>query len=148
MPWLEDFTPGTTFETPAEIVDEAEIVAFAGRYDPQPFHLDREAAEGSLFGGLVASGWHTAALTMGLLVRHVPAPKGGWVGLGVQDMRWGPLRPGDAIRLRVEVVDARVSSGRPDRGVVRLGVRTLNQSDEEVQRYVVSVLVPARPAGS
>ena len=144
MRWLEDFAVGDAFETPPEVVPEADIVAFARRYDPQPFHLDREAGERSVFGGLVASGWHTAALTMGLLVRHSPDVVGGIVGLGVEELRWGPLRPDDAIRVHVEVVSVRRSASRTDRGIVRLRVRTLNQRDEEVQHFVVSTLVLAR----
>jgi acyl dehydratase len=142
--YLEDLQPGFRFVTPEREVTEAEIVAFAREFDPQPFHTDPEAAARSVFGRHVGSGWHTAALTIRLWVDHGPPIAGGTVGLGVEEMRWGPLLPGDRIRVEGEILEVRPSrSGRPH-GVVRLRVRTLNQRDEEVQHMVPSILVPSR----
>lgn len=142
--FLEDFAVGDRFETPdVEVTSEA-IIEFASRYDPQYFHVDPDAATASVFGGHVASGWHTAGLTMRLLIDHGPAVSGGLVGLGAEELRWGPLRGGDRIRVIGEVVDARRSRSGEPRGVVRLRLRTLNQRDEEVQHMVTAILVPAR----
>ena len=145
--WLQDFEIGQTFESPPLRVDADMIREFAARYDPQPFHLDSEAAERSVFGGLVASGWHTAALTMQLFVPYGPQIEGGTIGLSAEELRWSAVRPGDELRLHVEVVEVKPSTSRPDRGIVRLRSRTLNQRDEEAQHMVVSVLVPARTDG-
>jgi acyl dehydratase len=141
---LEDFHPGDRFTTPEREVPEAEIVAFARDWDPQPFHTDPAAGPGSVFGRHVGSGWHTAAITMRLWVDHGPAVDGGLVGLGVEELRWGPLVPGDRLRLEGEVLEVRPSRSGAPRGVVRIRVRTLNQRDEEVQHMVTAILVPAR----
>ena len=141
---LEDFQPGDRFVTPEREVTEAEIVAFAREFDPQPFHTDPDAAAASVFGRLVASGWHTTALTMRLWVDHGPQIAGGMVGLGVEELRWKPLLPGDRIRLEGEILEVRPSRSGALRGVVRMRIRTLNHRDEEVQHMVPSVLVPAR----
>lgn len=147
MRFLEDFSVGERFETPdVEVTSEA-IVAFARSFDPQPFHLDPTAADGSVFGGLTASGWHTAALTMRLWVDHGPAVSGGLVGLGADELRWRPLRPGDRVRLVGEVLEVRPSRSGAPRGVVRLRLRTLSGRDEEVQHMVAAILVPSRGAG-
>lgn len=144
---LDDFSPGDRFTTPEREISEAEIVAFASDWDPQPFHTDPAAGPGSVFGRHVGSGWHTAAITMRLWVDHGPMVAGGTVGLGVDDMRWGPLLPGDRLRLEGEVLEVRPSRSGAPRGVVRLRIRTLNQRDEEVQRMVTTILVPARTPG-
>jgi acyl dehydratase len=141
---LEDLHPGDRFVTPEREVTEAEIVAFAREYDPQPFHTDPGAAAGSVFGRLVASGWHTTALTMRLWVDHGPQIAGGMVGLGVEELRWMPLLPGDRIRLEGEILEVRPSRSGAPRGVVRMRIRTLNHRDEEVQHMVSTILVPAR----
>ena len=141
---LEDFRPGDRFTTPEREVTEAEIVAFARDWDPQPFHTDPAAGPGSVFGRHVGSGWHTAAITMRLWVDHGPMVTGGTVGLGVDEMRWGPLVPGDRLRVEGEVLEVRPSRSGAPRGVVRLRIRTLNQRDEEVQHMVTAILVPAR----
>jgi acyl dehydratase len=143
---LEDFHPGDRFTTPERGVDEAEIVAFARGWDPQPFHTDPAAAAASVFGRHIGSGWHTAAITMRLWVDHGPMVTGGIVGLGVDELRWGPLLPGDRLRLEVEVLEVRPSRSGAPRGVVRLRIRTLNQRDEEAQTMVTSILVPSRRA--
>ena len=141
---LEDFRPGDRFTTPEREISEAEIVAFARDWDPQPFHTDPAAGPRSVFGRHVGSGWHTAAITMRLLVDHGPAVDGGLVGLGVEELRWGQLVPGDRLRLEGEVLEVRPSRSGAPRGVVRIRVRTLNQRDEEVQHMVTAILVPAR----
>jgi acyl dehydratase len=112
--------------------------------DPQPFHTDPAAGPGSVFGRHVGSGWHTAAITMRLWVDHGPMVEGGTVGLGVEDIRWGPLVPGDRLRVEGEILEVRPSRSGAPRGVVRLRLRTLNQRDEVVQHMVTAILVPAR----
>lgn len=146
--WLEDLAVGQVWESPAREVTADEIVAFARDYDPQPFHLDPEAGERSVFGGLVASGWHTSAMTMRLFVDHGPRIAGGLVGLGLEELRWGPLRPGERIRLRCEVLSVRPSRSRPDRGLVRLAWTTLTEDGREVQHGIPTLLVPARGNGA
>jgi acyl dehydratase len=144
-PWfLEDFAVGDRFETPEVEVGAEEIIEFARRFDPQYFHVDPEAAQASVFGGHVASGWHTAALTMRLWIDHGPPVSGGLVGLGAEELRWGPLRAGDRIRAVGEVVEVRPSRSGAPRGVVRMRLRTLNQRDEEVQHMITAILVPSR----
>lgn len=144
--WLEDFEPGQTWTSPAVRMDEADIIEFARRYDPQPFHTDPVAAEGSVFGGLVASGWHTMAIIMRLLVEHGPKPAAGMVGLGVDALRWPiALRPGDEFHLVVEAVDSKRSERRPERGTIRLALSAFNQDGAQVFGGTTTVLVPARP---
>ena len=147
MRFLEDFTAGERFETPDVEVTADAIVAFARDFDPQPFHTDHAAARDSVFGDLAASGWHTAALTMRLWVDHGPAVSGGLIGLGVDDLRWRPLRPGDRIRVSGEVLDVRRSQSGAPRGVVRLRLRTLNDRDVEILHMVSAILVPSRRQG-
>lgn len=142
---FEDFAVGEVFTTPEIEVTTQEIVAFASRYDPQFFHTDPESAHLSVFGEHVASGWHTAALTMRLWHDHSPPVAGGLIGLGVEDLRWGPLRGGDRIHVTGEIVETRPSSSGAPRGVVRVRVRTLSHRDEEVQHMVAAILVPTRP---
>ena len=120
---------------------------FAREFDPQPFHLDRGAADKSVFRGLVASGWHTAAITMRLLVTSDLNLAGGAIGLGVDEMRFPmPVRPGDVLRLELEIVDVRESRSKRDRGTVRLRYATRNQKDEIVFTQTATVLVPKRGA--
>jgi ribose 5-phosphate isomerase B len=142
--WFEDLPEGTAFSTPSVVVDEDAIVGFARRYDPQAFHLDAEAARDMVFGGLVASGWHTTAITMRLFTDHGPRISGGLVGLGVEELRWGPLRPGDGVRVEGEVVGARRSRSARPRGIVRVRLRTLGAEGGEVQHMLAAMLVPAR----
>ena len=147
MRYFEDFAVGDSFETPGVVVSLEAIVEFARDYDPQPAHTDPEAAEDTVFRGLVASGWHTAGLTMRQWVEHGPRVAGGMVGLGVEELRWGALRPGDHIRLRADVVELIPSRSGAPRGVVRVRMVTLNQRDEEVQHMVTAILVPSRASG-
>lgn len=145
--YLEDLTPGRRFTAGPVTITEAEIIAFASRYDPQPFHTDpAAAATHPLFQGLAASGWHTAALTMPLVVEAVGHIAGGIIG-GGGDLQWPrPVRPGDSLSLEIEVLEATPSRSRPDRGSALVRNRTLNQNGEEVQVFTVRIVVPRRPA--
>jgi acyl dehydratase len=143
--YLEDFAPGDRMETPAMDVTAEDVADFARRYDPQPFHLDEAAARASVFAGIAASGWHTAALTMRMMVVGKVAGEGPLLGLGVEDLRWPrPVRPGDRLSAMCEVLEVRRSKGRTDRGVVRLRTTTVNQRGEEVYVMTSSCLVDAR----
>ena len=126
-----------------------EIIAFARQYDPQPFHLDPEAARASAFGRLVASGWHTAAITMRLFITSEFEPPDGWAGAGVDELQWTrPVVPGDVLHLRITLSDLRVSRSKPDRGLVTFRIETLNAADEVVQTLVLKSVVPRRPPPS
>jgi acyl dehydratase len=143
--YLEDFEPGQTWTSASQVVTADEIIEFARRYDPQPFHTDPEAAAKTFFGGLAASGWHTAALTMGLMVRCEFKPANGLIGAGVDDLKWpNPLRPDDEIHVAMEVLEVRRSTSKPDRGIVRIAMRTLNQDGKLMQSGIANVVVPAR----
>jgi len=145
--YLEDLTPGRRFTAGPVTVTEAEIIAFASRYDPQPFHTDPVAArDHALFRGLAASGWHTAALTMRMIVDAMGSIAGGVIG-GGGDLQWPrPTRPGDVLTLDVEVLEATPSRSRPERGSALIRYRTLNQAEEEVQVFTARAVVPRRPA--
>ena len=131
--YFEDYQVGEVLEGGDHLVTRDEIVAFAGRYDPQPFHLDDDAARESIYGGLIASGWMTCSIVMRLLVEHVISPLSGIGSPGVDELRWlRPVRPGDRLRVRVTVTEARRSNSRPDRGIIRLHQEALNQHDEVV----------------
>jgi acyl dehydratase len=146
MRYLEDFEVGQTFGSSTLRVDEEGIKRFAAEFDPQPFHLDDAAARRTLFGGLAASGWHTAALTMRLLVQSDVKPAGGIVGAGFDEFRWPrPVRPGDELRIEAEVLEVRLSKSRPEQGMIKLRTTTLNQRNEPVQISVGNLVVPRRP---
>jgi acyl dehydratase len=145
--YLDDFAVGQTFGSRRMRIDEDRIKSFAAEFDPQPFHLDAEAARKSLFGGLAASGWHTAALTMRLLVESEIKPVGGIVGAGFDEFRWPrPVRPGDELRVESEVLEVRASKSRPEQGIIKVRTTTLNQNGEAVQIFVGNLVVPRRPA--
>jgi acyl dehydratase len=147
MRYLEDFSPGQKFGSGRLRVERDRIKSFAAEFDPQPFHLDEEAARNSLFGGLAASGWHTAALTMRLLVESELKPAGGILGAGFDEFRWPrPVRPGDELHLESEVLEVRASKSRPDQGVIKMKTTTLNQNSDPVQISVGNLIVPRRPA--
>ena len=145
--YLEDFSVGQKFGGAQRVrVDAARIKSFAAEFDPQPFHLDENAANRSIFRGLAASGWHTAAMTMKLLVAGELQPAGGIVGAGFEEFRWPtPVRPGDELRVETEVLEVRPSKSRPDIGVVKIRTTTYNQKNEPVQINVGSLMVPRRP---
>lgn len=145
--YLEDFAVGQVFNTGRLRVDKEQIFAFARQFDPQPFHLDENAARISPFQGLAASGWHTAALTMRLMVDGEFKPAGGILGVGFDELSWPrAVRPGDELYARSEVLDVRPSKSRPDRGLIRVRTTTLNQNDETVMMFTGNLLVPKRPA--
>ena len=143
--YLEDFTVGQTFGSGQLKVDTEQIKAFAAEFDPQPFHLDENAARNSIFRGLAASGWHTAALTMRLLVESEIEPAGGIVGAGFDEFRWPrPVRPGDELHIESEVLEVRASRSRPNQGLIKVRTTTLNQRDEAVQVQIANLIVPRR----
>jgi len=145
--YLEDFTVGQTFGSGQLRVDTEQIKAFAAEFDPQPFHLDENAARDTIFRGLAASGWHTAALTMRLLVESEIEPAGGIVGAGFDEFRWPrPVRPGDELHIESEVLEVRASRSRPHQGLIKVRTTTLNQMDEAVQVQIANLIVPRRQA--
>ena len=144
--YFEDLSVGQRFRSGTYSVDADQIKAFARAWDPQPFHLDEEAAARTVFGGLVASGWHTVAISMRLLVTGELHPANGILGLGVEDLRWlKPVRPGDTLRVESEIVEVRPSMSRPDYGVVKIRHTTTNQEDAPVQVLTSIHLVARRP---
>ena len=144
--YLEDFAVGQIFRSGRLRIDQERIKTFGAEFDPQPFHLDEEAARDTIFGGLAASGWHTAALTMRLLVDSDIKPAGGIVGAGFDEMRWPrPVRPGDELRVESEVLEVRASKSRPGQGLIKVRTTTLNQNDEAVQITVGNLVVKRRP---
>ena len=145
--YLEDFAVGQTYGSGRLHIDKERIKTFAAEFDPQPFHLDEEAARNTIFGSLAASGWHTAALTMRLLVESELKPAGGIVGAGFDEFRWPrPVRPGDELRVESEVLEVRPSKSRPEQGVIKVKTTTLNQNNEAVQISIGNLIVPRRPA--
>lgn len=147
MLYLEDFIVGNIYRNDArETLSATDIKTFAAQYDPQPFHLDEAAAELSFFGGLAASGWHTAALTMRLLIKTLPI-SGGVIGAGFEEFRWPrPTRPGDQLRVEVEVLALKFSQSKPQQGFLKHRVTTFNQDDQPVLIMTGNLLVPRRPA--
>jgi acyl dehydratase len=143
--YLEDFAVGQTFGSSTHRVETERVKTFAAEFDPQPFHLDEEAARASMFGGLAASGWHTAAITMRLLVDCELKPAGGVIGAGFEELRWPrPVRPGDELRVQAEVLDVRPSKSRPEQGLIKVRTTTLNQNGEAVQISVGHLIVRRR----
>jgi acyl dehydratase len=146
--YFEDFKPGDRFESPGITMTESAIIDFAARFDPQPFHTDRVAAEKSIYGGLIASGIHTVAVTFRLLLQ-TGALANNLGSPGFDELRWlRPVRPGDTLRAVGEVVEVRPSASRPDRGTVRFRCTTLNQNDEPVQTVYCNQLLQRRPTQS
>src|SRR5229473_1088794 len=144
--FLEDFAIGQIFRSGRLRIDKERIKTFGAEFDPQPFHLDENAARDTIFGGLTASGWHTAAVTMRLLVESGLKPAGGIVGAGADEFRWPrPVRPGDELRTESEVLEVRPSRSRPDQGLIKVRTTTLNQDDEAVQVIIANLVVPRRP---
>jgi acyl dehydratase len=144
--FFEDFVPGRVFATSTALVSEAEVIAFAASYDPQPFHTDPESGPGSFFGRHVASGWHTVSLTMRLMVEALPI-SGGLVGAGVDAIRWPrPVVPGEELHAQVEVESARPSASRRGIGIVGIKVTTFNQDGDVVQVMHPRIVVPLRDA--
>ena len=146
--YLDDLVPGQSFKGTTRLRMETDrIKAFAAEFDPQPFHLDEQAARASIFQSLAASGWHTAAATMRLLVDSEFQPAGGIVGAGFDELRWPrPVHPGDELRVESEVLEVLPSKSRPEQGLVKVRTTTLNQHDEVVQVSVGNLVVPRRRA--
>lgn len=147
--YLEDFEIGQVFASGRLRVEQDDILRFATEFAPQAFHLDPEVARTTFFGGLAASGWHTAALTMRLLVESNFAPAGGIVGAGFDELIWPrPVHPGDDLRVESEILEVRPSKSRPGQGMIKVRGITLNQNDQPVQRFVGNLVVRERPKGS
>ena len=145
--YLEDFATGQVYRSNRLQVDRGQILAFASQFDPQPYHLDEELARKSVFKGLAATGWHTAAVTMRLLVESDFQPADGILGVGLEELSWPrPVRPGDELRVESEVLEVRPSKVRTDRGVIRVRTTTFNQNGQPVQIFTGNLLVPRRPA--
>lgn len=144
--YLEDMTVGQVFTSATAQLDEREIVEFARSYDPQPFHLDNKAAEATLFKGLAASGWHTAAVTMRLLVENGMPIANGLIGAGAEITWPRPTRPGDTLKVASEIINVTPSGSRPDRGIVTVRSETSNQHDHIVQIMTSKLVVMRRPA--
>jgi acyl dehydratase len=142
--YLDDLQVGDRFTSAEHALDEAQIKAFATEFDPQPFHLDPEAAKASLFGGLAASGWHTAAITMRLLVGGGLPLAGGIIGAGGEISWPQPTRPGDVLHVETEVLSVTPSRSRPERGMVTVRSETRNQHRDVLQLSVTKLVVPRR----
>lgn len=143
--YLDDLRVGQRFVTGEHALGEAEIKAFASRFDPQPFHLDDEAAKGTLFGGLAASGWHTAAITMRLIVEGGLPLAGGIISTGGELSWLKPARPGDVLHVESEIVEVTPSRSRPERGTVVVRNETRNQHGDVVQVFTAKLVVTRRP---
>jgi acyl dehydratase len=131
--YLEDYSPGSIHEYGPTAIEEGEIIAFGRRFDPQVFHTNPQAAKSTVFGGLIASGWHTASLMMRLFVDHYLSHAASLGSPGVDELRWTkPVRPGDALTLRVTVTDTKRSRSKPDRGILHSFIEMVNQDGEVV----------------
>lgn len=146
--YLDDLKVGQKFGSGSVTIDAASIKRFAAEFDPQPFHLDEAAAEDTLFKGLAASGWHTAGLSMRLLVESEFKPAGGFIGAGLEELRWPrPVRPGDTLNLEVEILEIRISKSRPEQGIVKIRTTTYNQTHDVLQVYVANIVVQRQNKG-
>jgi acyl dehydratase len=145
--YFEDYVAGVVYEYGHATVTETEIISFAREFDPQPIHVDPGFAASGPFGGLIASGWHTAAIAMRMVVDHFLSRVASIASPGIDELRWpAPLRPGDSVRLRVTIVEARRSRSKPDRGLVRTHAELLNQDDQAVLTLTAMNLIRARSA--
>jgi acyl dehydratase len=142
--YFDDLKVGDRFKSEPLNVTEEQLIEFAHKFDPQMFHLSRKSAERTIFKGLIASGWYTAAMTMRLFVQTLNFAEGA-IGLGVDELRWpSVVRPGDVVAVETEIVDLRLSRSRPGYGIIRLRNVTTNQSGEIVQTMLASAMVPRR----
>ena len=149
MRYFEDFQVGEVHQTGSYVVSREEILAFARQYDPQPFHLDEEAARTSIFGGIVASGWHTASICHRLVVEDTLGKAASLGSPGVDELRWlRPVRPGDTLTARVEVLSLTPSRSKPDRGAIKFRFEVRNQSGEPVMTEIANALFARRPPGA
>ena len=144
--YFEDYLPGASHDCGSVSVSQAEIISFATQFDPQPFHVEPGAAARGPFGGLIASGWHTAALVMRQLVDHYLSADASLGSPGLDDLRWPePVRPGDTLRVRVTAVEARRSASKPDRGILKSLIEAVNQDGRTVMRATATNFVLVRP---
>jgi acyl dehydratase len=144
--YFDDYLPGATYDCGSFSVSEDEIVSFAEQFDPQPFHVDPGAAARGPFGGLVASGWHTAALVMRQLVDHYLSAEASLGSPGLDEIRWpNPVRPGDTLRVRATVMEARRSLSKPDRGIMKTVVEAADQDGRTVMRAIAINFLRVRP---
>jgi acyl dehydratase len=142
--YFDDLKVGDRFKSESLRVTERQVIEFAHKFDPQMFHLTRKRAERTIFKGLIASGWHTAAMTMRLFVQRLNFAEGA-IGLGVDELRWpNPVRPGDVLQVETEIVDLRLSRSKPNCGILRLRNVTTNQRGEIVQTMFANAIVPRR----
>src|SRR6202022_3132887 len=142
--YFEDVKAGERFKSATYQVSEEQIISFAREFDPQPFHLDKAVARQTMFESLIASGWHTAAITMRLFVRTLNFAEGA-IGLGVDELRWpNAVRPGDLLKVETEIVDVRPSKSKPKHGIIRLRNVTTNQNGEIVQTMFANAMVPRK----
>jgi acyl dehydratase len=143
--YFEDFEAGSVAQSPAKLVTREEIIAYASEFDPQPMHLDEEAARASMLGGLAASGWHTCAIAMRMMCDWFVLDSASMGAPGVDEVRWTrPVRPGDRLTLRRTVLDTRASKSRPDMGFVKLQFEMLNQSGDVVMTLVTPMMIKRR----
>jgi acyl dehydratase len=147
--YLEDFAVGQVYASGPRRVGRDDILKFAAEFDPQPYHLDDEAARKTAFKGLAASGWHTAAITMRMLVDGEFKPADGILGVGFDELSWPrPVRPDDELHAKSEILEVRPSKSRPDRGMIKVRTTTYNQNNELVQTFTGNLLVPRRLASA
>ena len=145
MRYFDDFQVGEVQETGSLTVSREDIIAFARQFDPQPFHLDDEAARSSIFGGLIASGWHTAAMCHSLIVKHLLSNAASLGSPGVDELRWlRPVRPGDTLTVRTEVLSLTPSKSKPDRGAIKFRFEVRTQSGETVMTEIANALFRRR----
>jgi acyl dehydratase len=144
--YFEDYALGTTYDCGSVSIDQAGIIAFAKEFDPQPFHVDPAAAAAGPFGGLIASGWHTAVLVMRLLVEQYLSEEASLGSAGLDELRWPhPVRPGDTLRARATVIESRRSLSKPDRGIIKTLVEAVNQDGRTVMRATAINFMLVRP---
>src|SRR6266576_3099527 len=142
--YFDDLKMGDRFQSEPLNVTEKKVIEFAHKFDPQMFHLSRKSAERTIFKGLVASGWHTAAMTMRLFVQTLNFAEGA-IGLGVDELRWpNAVRPGDELKVETEILEQRLSRSKPNYGIIRLRNVTTNQRGEIVQTMLANAMVPRR----
>ena len=145
--YFEDYVPGFSIDCGSFTLDQAEIIAFAERYDPQPFHVDPRAAKDGPYGGIIASGWHTASMMMRKVVENFLSAASSIGAAGVDEIRWPrPVRPGDTLHVRAEILEARRSRSKPDRGIIRTRMEIANQDGELAMTAIATNFVLARHA--
>lgn len=146
LTYFDDYVPGMARDCGSVSVDQAEIISFARQFDPQPFHVDPVAAASGPFGGLIASGWHTAGLVMRLIVDNYVSAESSLGAAGLDELRWpNPVRPGDTLRVRVTVLEARRSQSKPDRGILKTLIEAENQDGQPVMRATSINFIRVRP---